>query len=606
MKREMKYCGLEWDTATNKKIYTNNGNNTGYFETGKGLTVIDIDSLKLPKELKPVLGKLKPTTKTKRGTHYYFTHSKELNYKNKAKLGKNENIDIRGEGGKVFVKYTGDSEYISYDHDTNNIYNLSDHPMVKHYLDDKAVNKHTSKENIHDESIGDMSIEEVKELLDKVDVKNYYTRDPWIGMIASIYKCGGEKVEDIAREWSQGDAEQYDEKSFDHIWQQCVNGKYGDSYSKGTLIHAANGEKKDPASIFKKEKGSVKNKKKKRKNKSRIIPSSKFIKQYKNAKWLIKGVLPNAELGELFGASMSRKTFMVLDIGTCIHNGINWHGHTTYKSNVLYVVGEGVNGVRNRLSAFANQYEVDECMDILPTSVDMISSKGMEELSKDIELLKKDYGLIIVDTLNGNSSGDEDSAKDFALMKKNLQNTIAKEDRLIMWVHHTGNSEGNRGRGSSARFAGIDVSIKVTATEKISILSNTKQKDAELFKDMEFSFESIKTGFVDEEMHPMYSLVPKFDGYLTKENSEKSFKNNDGMMSIIKEIINDQKFEIVDEVNDIIKIEKSELRTMSKETIFKGQKNYRTPLNRWYKDALKHNVILNNETECITLKRSSA
>ena len=274
---------------------------------------------------------------------------------------------------------------------------------------------------------------------------------------------------------------------------------------------------------------------------NRIISSNDFMQQFKNEVWLIKPIIPSTELGELFGASGSRKTFMALDIGTCVHNGLEWHGHEVTQGNVLYVCGEGINGVRKRLSAFKNHYGVEEVMKILPTTIDMMKEDSMQQLQKDIEDTGLDFTLIIIDTLNGNFSGSEDSADDFAVMKKNLQKYICKDTRMVSWVHHTGNQEGKRGRGTSARYAGVDVSIQVTKDEKYTTLSNTKQKDAEEFQPLTFSFKSVPTDFVEEDGAVLYSIVPIFEKGMVKKAEVKLPKFNEEICKGIRLAVKDNK-----------------------------------------------------------------
>ncbi len=241
-----------------------------------------------------------------------------------------------------------------------------------------------------------------------------------------------------------------------------------------------------------------------------IIDSKTFIRDFHTDTWLIKDYIPSSELSEMFGASGSRKTFIALDMATCVHNGLDWHGIPVTQGEVLYVCGEGVNGVRKRLSAFERHYNVETTMDILPTSIDMMDERGMKELAMIIRLLKKEYAWIIIDTLNANFSGAENSADDFAIMKKNLKSTIVTEDtnRMVTWIHHTGKMGGDTSRGTSARYAGVDMSLQVEKQDKYSSIRCRKMKEADEFEALTFSFKAVETEFVDDELKPMYSLVP--------------------------------------------------------------------------------------------------
>jgi len=275
--------------------------------------------------------------------------------------------------------------------------------------------------------------------------------------------------------------------------------------------------------------------------KSRIQVGQDFMKDFKPDLWLIKDILPSSEVAELFGASGSRKTFLALDMGVCIHNGIQWHGHDVIKGNVLYVCAEGTNGVRKRLSAYCRHYNVQDPLHVLPTSIDMMKEDSVQQLAKDIELIGNDYVYIIIDTLNANFTGSENDADDFAVMKKNLLKHIGGDSRLIQWVHHTGNAEGERGRGSSARYAGVDSVIQTKKNEQYTVLSCKKIKDSEAFEDLNFSFKSVETGFCEDDGTPLFSLVPVLDGEAPKKVLAKPPAKNDEICKGIRLALKDGK-----------------------------------------------------------------
>ncbi len=331
--------------------------------------------------------------------------------------------------------------------------------------------------------------------------------------------------------------------------------------------------------------------------KCRIISSNDFMSQFKSEVWLIKPIIPSTELGEMFGASGSRKTFMALDIGTCVHNGIDWHGHEVTKGSVLYICGEGVNGVRKRLSAFKNHYGVDEVMKILPTTIDMMKEDSMQMLKDDIESIGISFSLIIIDTLNGNFSGSEDSADDFAVMKKNLQKYICNDTRMITWVHHTGNQEGKRGRGTSARYAGVDVSMQITKDEKFTTLTNTKQKDAEEFTPLTFSFKSIATDFAEDDGDILYSIVPILEKGMIKKPAIKTPAYNEEICKGIRLAIKDNKTESpTKEFEEMYKLRPDENRVIHISEVKKyaykmfEHDNKTQVFSRWLKGAQKANI----------------
>ena len=278
-------CGLGWNDDTDKKEYSDSGTNTSYYDTGEGLTVIDIDNVNLPKELTTILGELDPTTQTKRGMHYYFIHDADTTYINRAKLGKNKDIDIRSKGGKIFYEYRGKSKNIKYKHESKNVYELSSHPKVEHWLNDVALkHNHTSTNERGD--VGQMDKKELKRLVSKIDVMDFKEEFEWKKALASMYHAGGSKAEDIARKWSKGDKDAYTEHGFDDYWYRLEEGDFGESISAGSLYHYAGEEAKDPTECFKEEDGSVKpltkkEKKKKKKEAKKLLTDFDYYIQIK-------------------------------------------------------------------------------------------------------------------------------------------------------------------------------------------------------------------------------------------------------------------------------------------------------------------------------------
>jgi hypothetical protein len=75
--------------------------------------------------------------------------------------------------------------------------------------------------------------------------------------------------------------------------------------------------------------------------------------------WLIKGILPDAELVVLFGASGSGKTFVALDMAFHVAMGLPWRGHRSKKGKVVIIAAEGAGGLNKRVRAYAKHHNID-------------------------------------------------------------------------------------------------------------------------------------------------------------------------------------------------------------------------------------------------------
>lgn len=70
-----------------------------------------------------------------------------------------------------------------------------------------------------------------------------------------------------------------------------------------------------------------------------------------STRWTIDGVIADGSINWLVAAPESFKTFVALDMATCIANGRDWHGKTTDQSIVVYLAAEGGNDIHIRRAA---------------------------------------------------------------------------------------------------------------------------------------------------------------------------------------------------------------------------------------------------------------
>lgn len=239
-----------------------------------------------------------------------------------------------------------------------------------------------------------------------------------------------------------------------------------------------------------------------------LIRASDVTKNITPTKWLIKDIIPEVGLVEMFGASGSLKSFAVLDMAFAISSGSEWNGHRTVQGNVIYIAGEGGIGVRKRLRALEIVRGVgDYEMFLSEEPMDLASEKSCMEVSSAIKNSCGKASMLVIDTLHRNSITNEDSAEDFAKILQNIDKTLSKLADVVLWVHHSGHSEGNRSRGTSSRFAALDTSIKVSRKDNRVTLSINKQKDAEEHPPITLTSHQVELGIFDDDGESITSLV---------------------------------------------------------------------------------------------------
>lgn len=225
--------------------------------------------------------------------------------------------------------------------------------------------------------------------------------------------------------------------------------------------------------------------------------------------WIIKGVLPQAGLAVVYGASGSGKSFAVLDMALCIARGLPWRGKRTRQGRVAYVAAEGAEGFRKRLAAYAMHHGVDLStvpMSVLNAAPNLLEKQDAVDLAKGVKA-SGGADLIIVDTLaqttpGANENAGEDMGKALGYCKRIHEVTGA----LVLLIHHSGKDATKGARGWSGLRAACDAELEIVRDGNVRALRLSKNKDGEDGLQWGFALEVVQLG-VDEDLDPITSCV---------------------------------------------------------------------------------------------------
>lgn len=267
-----------------------------------------------------------------------------------------------------------------------------------------------------------------------------------------------------------------------------------------------------------------------------FISSSYLIANCEPPKWLIKSYLEQDTTTNLFGISGCMKTFVVVGMGLSIATGKPWHGHRVEQGPVLYLCGEGKNGIANRIKAWELNYGIKAPLFFVSNvAAQMLDSDNLAEVEAAAQGVAADHGkpaLIIIDTLNRNfGPGDENSTSDMTAFIQAIDQLRDRLQCAILVVHHSGLGDAGRGRGSSALRGAMDFEYQVeksgaTIDTQIITLSNTKTKDHEPPSSMTFKPVIIDLRQADEDGMPITSLIlEKTDQKATRKQKKLSGAN---------------------------------------------------------------------------------
>ena len=203
------------------------------------------------------------------------------------------------------------------------------------------------------------------------------------------------------------------------------------------------------------------------KGKYRLI-SAGALSRRPPGSWLIKGVVPKADVVVLFGASGSGKSFVAMDMGAAIARGIPWRDCRTAKGRVAIIAAEGGGGVGKRLKAYAqhNRLDIDDLdIGVLTAAPNFLQK---DEIGEVVAMVKDVGGadLIIADTFAQVTPGaNENAGEDMGLALANAKALGEATGALVMLIHHTGKDATKGARGWSGIKAAADAQIEVIKHE---------------------------------------------------------------------------------------------------------------------------------------------
>lgn len=232
--------------------------------------------------------------------------------------------------------------------------------------------------------------------------------------------------------------------------------------------------------------------------------------------WLIEDFLEANTLALLHGVPGAGKTFVAIDMAMCVATGQPWHGHDVEQGSVVYIAGEGHEGIKRRLRAWT-EFQGRTFDDSIPIwcsnrGLNLLSYAAAIEAVEVIDEVSKQVGspsLIVIDTLARNFLGDENSSQDMSKFLAHVDMLLRhKYSATVLVVHHPSKRDTSQGRGSSALWGAVDVQYKVSDVDELLIeLEPQKMKDAEKPDSVHFRLAEIELPVLNKKGKAETSLV---------------------------------------------------------------------------------------------------
>jgi len=224
----------------------------------------------------------------------------------------------------------------------------------------------------------------------------------------------------------------------------------------------------------------------------------------KKPEWLIHGLLELDSLALLFGDPNSCKTFLALDWACRIASGLPFQDAKVRQGAVVYIAGEGGNGLARRRRAWElyNKKDLGQLplyFSIRPTMI--LDRKIFNDTLQAIEKLEDPPLLVVFDTLSRNfGGGDENSTKDMNSVIQAADTLRTRFGCTVLFLHHSGHSNKDRSRGAIALKAAMDAEYRLDRDNRgVVRLLPVRMKDAELGNPLAFELATVRLGIQDED-----------------------------------------------------------------------------------------------------------
>jgi hypothetical protein len=213
--------------------------------------------------------------------------------------------------------------------------------------------------------------------------------------------------------------------------------------------------------------------------------------------WIVKGVLPVAEIAVIFGAPGSGKSFAMLDLSAAIAGTSSWREQKVKGGEVVYVAAEGAGGFRNRLVAYSEVTATnfaDFKLAVIGAAPNLMDKAQALEIAKAV-IARGRVSVVVVDTFAQiMPGGNENSGEDVGKVLMHCHGIHRATGAVVILVHHSGKDDTKGARGHSSLKGNADTELEVYRVNNERVLSISKQKDGEDGKEYGFKLQQVALG----------------------------------------------------------------------------------------------------------------
>lgn len=245
---------------------------------------------------------------------------------------------------------------------------------------------------------------------------------------------------------------------------------------------------------------------------------------------LVDGYFPAGSVGVVFGDSEAYKSFLLIDVCGHIATGRPWRGREVKQGKVLFIAGEGGNGLKTRIAAWFERHgEPMRNFAVSTVPLELCDPKNADLLIAEIRRFigGESFSLIVLDTLNTHfGPGDENATVDMTRFRVSVVKLGRATGATVAISHHCGLADKGRGRGSISLRNGIDWEFKLERSGDYTTLTGTKTKDRSTPPPLSWKLVQQPLPWADKKGKPIDGAVLEPADSVMRPNNSKLSRPN--------------------------------------------------------------------------------
>jgi hypothetical protein len=245
-----------------------------------------------------------------------------------------------------------------------------------------------------------------------------------------------------------------------------------------------------------------------------LVDGADFLKPITPPDYIVDGLLETRSMIGVVAPPEAGKSLLMQEIAVAVATGRDFHGRKVKRGLVVYLAGEGLQGMYYRLQALAVRYPEMES-DIFPLLVSKVATSLLDPMEVDRVLLaieaqiaryQMPLSLLVVDTL-ARFIGDGDESKAIDMGRYINAIDMLRGEAAAVSLHHPGHGDVTRGRGSSSWKAALDAEYSLCNAGGIVTVSCQKMKDGMKPEPFSFKLTPAATRMTRDDGVPVMSVV---------------------------------------------------------------------------------------------------